>query len=407
MGSRRAGTWVQQVEGYRAFIPRPLPPAPAVVLDGELARLLSDADRALGRLDGVATILPNPDLFVAMYVRHEAVLSSQIEGTQSTLDDVLAFEAEDADGVPKDVDEVVNYVAAMSHGLSRLPELPLSLRLMREIHEALMRGVRGQEKHPGEFRTSQNWIGPAGCTLSTAEFVPPPPHAMHEALHNLETFLHDRSLPPLLQVAFAHAQFETIHPFLDGNGRVGRLLITLFLCERKALSRPLLYLSIYLKAHRAQYYDRLTAIRSDGDWEGWLRFFLRGVLEVSESATLTAHQVLRLRESIRETPQSPAAKRLIDPLFAHPVLNVKLAAKLLDCTFATANKALDELLSLGIVRESTGQRRNRRFRFEPYLRLFERTPLGEDAQAAPPAARTGFDREDGPEPPSSAARKEC
>lgn len=229
-------------------------------MDAELTRLLSDADWALGRLDGVATLLPNPDLFVAMYVRHEAVLSSQIEGTQSTLEDLLEYEAaagKQITTVPKDVDEVVNYVNAMNHGLARLQDLPMSLRLLREIHERLLRGVRGAERSPGEFRTSQNWIGAGNAPLQRAEFVPPPPHEMTTALGNLERFLHDRdSLPVLIHCGLAHAQFETIHPFLDGNGRVARLLITLLLCERRVLQRPLLYLSYYLKAHRAQYQGR-------------------------------------------------------------------------------------------------------------------------------------------------------
>ena len=238
----RAGKYVKQVEGYRAFIPAPLPPQPPIVMDAELTRLLSEADHALGRLDGVTSILPNPDLFVSMYVRHEAVLSSQIEGTQSTLEDVLQFEI-DAKGQehPKDVEEVVNYVRSMNHGLKRLDSLPLSLRLIREIHEKLLQGVRGANRTPGEFRRSQNWIGPANCTLATATFVPPPVHDMQAALDNLEKFLHDTtSYPALIHCGLAHAQFETIHPFLDGNGRVGRLLITFLLCQRGILKYPLL-----------------------------------------------------------------------------------------------------------------------------------------------------------------------
>src|SRR5262245_20807423 len=248
----RAGRYVKQIEGYRAFIPAPLPPDPPLVMDTELIRLLSEADRSLGRLDGVTSVLPNPDLFVAMYVRKEAVLSSQIEGTQSTLEDVLQFEV-DATGVelPKDVEEVVNYVRAMNQGLRRLQQLPLSLRLIREIHATLLENARGSHRTPGEFRRTQNWIGPAGCTLETATFVPPPVREMHVALDNLEKFLHDTSLPLLIQCGLAHAQFETIHPFLDGNGRVGRLLITFMLVQRGVLERPLLYLSQYLKAHRA------------------------------------------------------------------------------------------------------------------------------------------------------------
>jgi Fic family protein len=248
-------------------MPAPLPPDPPVTMDSELTKLLSQADRALGRLDGIGSVLPNPDLFVAMYVRQEAVLSSQIEGTQSTLEDVLQFEVDEkANDLPKDVEEVVNYVGAMNYGIKRLDELPLSLRLIREIHSKLLEGVRGQNCTPGEFRKTQNWIGPAGADLVSATYVPPPVPEMMKALDKFEKFLHDESLPVLIHAGLAHAQFESIHPFLDGNGRVGRLLISFLLCERKILHRPLLYLSHYLKLHRAQYYDRLMAVREDGRW---------------------------------------------------------------------------------------------------------------------------------------------
>lgn len=384
MTSTRAGRWITQLEGYRAFIPSPLPPVPPIAMDTALAHLLSDADRALGRLDGVATVLPNPGLFVATYVKHEAVLSSQIEGTQSTLEDVLAYEAGGAgQGSSKDVEEVVNYVAAMNHGLARLSSLPMSKRLLRETHAELMRGVRGGDKTPGQFRTSQNWIGAGGGTLHTASFVPPPPSQLHDALDKLEAFLHDRdAVPPLIHVALAHAQFETIHPFLDGNGRVGRLLITLLLCERGILRHPLLYLSLYLKAHRAQYYDRLTAIRQDGDWEGWLGFFLRGVRDVSDSAAQTAQDILHLRETARAELTSANAQRMLDFLFQHPVVAVRKAQELLGCSFATADKTLAGLEDAGLVREVTGAKRNRRYRFEPYLQLFARSPLAAGDEAA-------------------------
>lgn len=382
--SDRAGRYVTQNPGpgaYRAFVPAPLPPDPPVARDRDLDRLLSEADRALGRLDGVASVLPNPDLFVAMYVRQEAVLSSQIEGTQSTLEDVLEFEAHGpATEHPRDLEEVVNYVAAMNHGLGRLADLPLSLRLIREVHEQLLREVRGQERQPGEFRTTQNWIGPAGCALAEAEFVPPPPAEMQKALGEFERFLHEReSLPLLLQVGMAHAQFETIHPFLDGNGRIGRLLITLLLCERGVLQRPLLYLSYYLKAHRAQYYDRLMAVRHDGDWEGWLRFFLRGVREVSQAATATARAILELREAHRQQIAERAAGnnalRLLDGLYEHPILSVRMAEHHLGCSYATAAKTVEEMQRLGILREVTGQQRNRRYRYDPYLALFDQQAL--------------------------------
>jgi Fic family protein len=401
----RAGTYVKQATGYQAFIPARLPPDPPIVIDAELGRLTSEADRALGRLDGVATVLPNPDLFVSMYVRQEAVLSSQIEGTQSTLEDVLQFEV-DSKGreFPKDIQEVVNYVRAMNYGLERLKTLPLSLRLIREIHGKLLEGVRGWHRTPGEFRTSQNWIGPPGCTLSAATFVPPAVHEMREALDNTEKFLRDNSLPLLIQCGLAHAQFETIHPFLDGNGRVGRLLITFLLCHRQALGRPLLYLSHYLKQHRAAYYDRLMAIRNDGDWEGWLKFFVRGVFEVSQKATETARNIVRLREEHRRVlsekllpekpttaaPDSLQSRRrkalagysreevtathydllLLEYLFEQPIVTIRMVEQRLICVFVTANKVVNRFMRLGLLEEVTGYQRNRRFRYAPYLALF-------------------------------------
>jgi Fic family protein len=374
----RAGKYIKQVEGYRAFIPASLPPQPPIAMDAGLTRLLSEADHALGRLDGVTSILPNPDLFVSMYVRHEAVLSSQIEGTQSTLEDVLQFEI-DAKGQehPKDVEEVVNYIRSMNHGLKRLETLPLSLRLIREIHAKLLQGVRGANRTPGEFRRSQNWIGPANCTLATATFVPPPVHEMQAALDNLEKFLHNETAyPALIQCGLAHAQFETIHPFLDGNGRVGRLLITFLLCQRGILEYPLLYLSHYLKFHRSEYYDRLMAIRNDGNWEGWLKFFLKGVGEVSRSATETARKILELRQKHQTLIRDKAANQanatlLLDYLFQQPIVNVRLVEEHVKCAFVTADKLLKKFADLGIVKEVTGGQRNRRYEYAPYLALFE------------------------------------
>ena len=372
--STRAGRTISQPTGYRAFIPAPLPPVPPVAIGGELLKLLSDADRALARLDAISTMLPNPDLFVAMYVRQEAVLSSQIEGTQSTLEDVLAFEANATHNkAPKDVEEVVNYVRAMNHGLRRLPELPLSLRLLREIHKELMHNVRGSERTPGEFRTSQNWIGSPGSTLMNAMFVPPPPHELMQCLGDFEKFIHEHKAdtPLLIQCGLAHAQFETIHPFLDGNGRVGRLLIALMLCEANALSRPLLYLSHYLKANRAEYYDRLTAIRQRGDWEGWLRFFLRGVAEVGEQANATARRIILLREELRATFAANAnALKLISSLFEKPIVNVKQCSEVLRVSYVTANYLVAKLEMAGVLQEMTSWGRNRVFRFKPYLALF-------------------------------------
>jgi Fic family protein len=338
--------------------------------------LLSRADQALGRLDGLTQTLPNPDFFVAMYVRREAVLSSQIEGTQSTLDDVLDFEL-DAQGreLPKDIEEIVNYVHAMNYGLNRLAKLPLSQRLIREIHGELLTGVRGAERSPGEFRSSQNWIGEAGAPLSEAAFVPPPVPEMKQALNNLERFMHqERDLPVVIHCGLVHAQFETIHPFLDGNGRVGRLLITFLLCYRSILHRPLLYLSLYLKKHRSEYYDRLMAVREDGHWEGWLEFFLRGVAKTAEEATNTAHAIVNLREKHRSLIQGQDLGlngfRLLDLLFQRPLVNVNLVKESLKVAFVTANKLINQFEDMRLLEETTGGRRNRRYRYTTYLNLF-------------------------------------
>lgn len=374
----RSGVLRQQPEGYRAFIPAPLPPDPAVDLTGNLQRLLSEADRALGRLDGSVQTLPNPDLFVYMYVRKEAVLSSQIEGTQSSLHDLLAAEAQLADDhLPKDVEEVSNYVRAMNHGLARLKDLPVSVRLIREIHVELLRGVRCSRLTPGEARRSQNWIGPAGCTLAQATFVPPPPAEVPTALGALETFLHQQDqIPLLVKIGLAHSQFETIHPFVDGSGRAGRLLITFLLCERGVLSKPVLYLSHYFKQHRKTYYERLQSVRDQGDFEGWLKFFLQGVVDVSNEAANTARRILLLREqhrhAITENLGRAAANghRVLERLYEQPILSVKDVQALLGTTFAGANQIVQRLETLGVLNEITGQARHRRFRYEAYVRLF-------------------------------------
>ena len=380
----RAGTYIRQPGGYRAFVPAPLPPNPPVEVDLEIVRLLSEADQALGRLDGVTRILPEPDLFVAMYVLRESVLSSQIEGTISTLDDALVFELQpNKPDLPKDVDEVVNHVRAMNYGLDRIDSFPLSLRLIREIHQELLSGVRGAEKQPGDFRSTQNWIGPGGAPLSQAAFIPPAPADMLAALDNFEHFIRDdRELPALIHTGLAHAQFETIHPFLDGNGRVGRLLITFLLCHRQVLHRPLLYLSVYLRRHRAEYYDRLTAIREDGNWEGWLRFFLRGVKETAEEAGKTATAIVRLRDEHRKLAQDGGVGihglRLLDLLFARPIVNVRFVKESLDVSFATANGLVDQFATLALLTETTGQQRNRIFRYGAYLDLFQEVLVAEE-----------------------------
>jgi len=384
-GSTRAGRYVRQRTGYAAFIPAPLPPRPPIVLAG-LHALLSRADQAVGRLDGVIQTVPNPDFFVYMYVRREAVLSSQIEGTQSTLEDLLAVELEPRPAwrdLPADVDEVVRYVHAMNYGLARLGELPLSLRLITEIHRELLAGGRGSRRLPGEFRRSQNWIGPENATLAEATFVPPPVHEMKQALGDFERFLHDDDeLPALIHAGLAHAQFETIHPFLDGNGRVGRLLITFLLVFRGVLHRPMLYLSVYLKRHRAEYYDRLTAIRSSGDWESWLRFFLTGVAETAEEATATARAILDLREQhrrlIQERTSGVNGLRLLDLLFERPLVHVNLVKDSLGIAFVTANKLVEQLEGVGLLEEITGRKRDRIFSYSPYVALFRDEPPGAD-----------------------------
>ncbi|HEY7206820.1 MAG TPA: Fic family protein [Gaiellaceae bacterium] len=375
---------MKQRTGYAAFIPAPLSPDPPVSLDG-LQALLSRADQAVGRLDGVIQTVPNPDFFVYMYVRREAVLSSQIEGTQSTLEDLLAVELEPRPAwrrLPQDVDEVVRYVHAMNYGLSRVSDLPLSLRLIMEIHQELLSGGRGSHRLPGEFRTSQNWIGPENAGLTDATFVPPPVHEMKEALDNFERFLHEDELPALVHAGLAHAQFETIHPFLDGNGRVGRLLITFLLVFRGVLHRPLLYLSVYLKRNRAEYYDRLMAIRNSGDWEAWLRFFLAGVAQTAEEATATARAILELREEHRRRIQQQTSGvnglRVLDLLFERPLVHVNLVKDSLGISFVTANKLVEQLQSLGVVEEITGRKRDRIFSYTPYVALFQDEPPGAD-----------------------------
>jgi len=373
--SERAGRYLKQPAGYSAFIPRPLPPKPALRMDASMQALLSRADRRLGRLDGITAILPNPDLFVAMYVRKEAVISSQIEGTQASLDDVLEFEAGlDADKVAPDAVEAVNYVRALNHGLDRVKELPLSTRLLREIHVDLLSGVRGGDKEPGELRRSQNWVGPLGTSLTEALYVPPPPDEMQRAMGELELFLHDSApIPPLIKCALVHSQFETIHPFLDGNGRMGRLLITFILCQEGVLERPLLYLSHHFKRHRAEYYERLQAVRDAGDWEGWVRFFLQGVAEVAEEATETTRRILamqeRHREALRRETRSGNAQTLLDLLYDRPVISVRDVARSLGVTFNGANQLVARLQKLDLLVELTGGQRGRLFLYAPYAAL--------------------------------------
>ncbi len=375
----RSGEYIQQTNGYKAFIPAPLPPNPEIRIDGEMQRLLSSADRALGRLDGSIQTLPNPDLFVLMYVRKEAVLSSQIEGTQASLSDVLEEEARIISGTrPNDVKEVLNYVTAMNYGLDRLKELPISKRLIREIHEKLLTGVRGNNLQPGEIRQTQNWIGATGSTIREATFVPPPPNEVLNALSEFERFLHeDTQMPILIKIGLAHAQFETIHPFLDGNGRVGRLLITFLLCEQKVLETPLLYISHYFKSNRQRYYDLLQAIRDHGEWEEWLKFFLEGVALVSNQATEMARKIVGLREEHRNIISTKFGRIgsngiiVLEHLFQRPFISVNQIAKLLKISYPAASTLVAKFIEFDLLEEVTGNARNRKYRYSKYINLFD------------------------------------
>jgi len=381
----RAGQYVMHPKGYRAFIPSALPPDPPVRMNKELQVLLSKADRALGRLDGSIQTLPHPDLFVLMYVRKEAVLSSQIEGTQSSLQDVLAAEAKILQpDRPKDVDEVVNYINAMNYGLECLDGAAVSIRLIREIHRRLLQGVRGADRSPGELRERQNWIGSHGCTVQEATFVPPPPDKVPQMMADMEQFLHlDTELPLLIKIGLAHAQFETIHPFRDGNGRVGRLLITFLLCENRVLLKPVLYLSYFFRRHQRQYYEQLQSVRDAGTWEEWLAFFLRGVLEVSRQATDTARQVLALREGHRRAVTENLGRvagnghRVLEHLYEHPIVSVGDVQDLIGMSYQAANDLVMRMADSGILNEMTGRARNRRYIYQSYTDLFHEAGPGE------------------------------
>lgn len=360
-------------ERVRAFVPSPLPPTPAIEIDGPLRQLLDEALLAIGRLDGVSALLPDPDVFLYTYVRKEAVLSSQIEGTQSSLSDLLLSEIDEAPGVPlDDVAEVSRCVAALEHGLRRMRAgFPLSNRLLREMHDVLMHGAHA--KAPGEFRRSQNWIG--GTRPGNARFVPPPADRVPDLMSSLEGFLHDRPerAPTLLKAALSHVQFETIHPFLDGNGRVGRLLITLVLVNEGALREPLLYLSLYFKRHRAAYYQHLGAVRQDGDWAGWLRFFAKAVIETAGSAVETSRRLTRVFEDdlarIHGIPRGSGSAALVHAsLRQRPLWTIQRLKDATGLSVPTVTRALEGLQRLKIVREITGRRRNRVFAYDEYLR---------------------------------------
>lgn len=364
----QAGGVVRTAQGYHAFVPAPLPPA--LDYPQPLVRLLSAADAALSELSGLGRVLPNPHLLIAPYVRREAVLSSRIEGTRTSLSDLLADEAgQSPHAPPDDVHEVRNYVVALDYGIERLQALPLSLRLVRELHQRLMQGVRGERATPGEFRRSQNWIGPYGSTPANAPYVPPPPAEMQAALAAWETFLHARGeLPDLVQCALMHEHFEAIHPFLDGNGRVGRLLITLFLIERGRLSQPLLYLSEFIERNRDDYYRGLMRVRTHGDWSGWLHYFLAGVEWSARRAIRQAQQLLALRADLQARLSSqPRALGLVDALFENPYLDSSRVKRLLGVSDPTARKLLAALEAAGIVRETSGRNWGRQYLAEGVL----------------------------------------
>lgn len=368
---KRSGRYITQPTGYKAFIPTPLPPS--LNLDS-INHLLSEANIALGRLDTMGCLLPNVDHIIAMYVRKEAVLSSQIEGTQASLEDVFEYESKQPVKNIEDIHEVVNYIKALHHGLNRIHDFPMSVRLIKEIHAILLENTRGNEKTPGEFKRSQNWIGPAGCTLKNATFIPPPPTEAIEAMSQLELYLHKKEThPTLINCALIHYQFETIHPFLDGNGRLGRLMITFYLCWKKVMEKPLLYLSYFFKIHRQEYYDRLNIVRETGDYEQWIIFFLKGIIWTSESALETTKNVLSIADQnkkllIEKRVSSPYAIALLDYLFVRPVVSVKEIAEHLHLSFPVTQNLIKLFIDNSILKEVTGKKRDRRFSYWEYIK---------------------------------------
>ena len=378
--ANRAGFFMNATTGYKSFVPAKLPPEPPIQFDKEMLGLLSLADRKLGRLDGITQILPNPELFVAMYVKKEAILSSQIEGTQASFVDVLNAEYNQSDDQRRDdIGEIVNYVNAMNWGLNELERLPLSLRLIRNIHARLLQSTRGSHRSPGEFRSSQNWIGPAGCTLTTATFVPPTVPDMEQALGNLEKYFYEEDYTPaLVKIAMIHAQFETIHPFLDGNGRMGRLLITFWLCQQNILTKPLLYLSYYFKKNRTEYYDRLMDVRVKGDWESWIKFFLKGVAEVADEATFSARMILDLKDNYTAMLDEKEGgngnyRKLLDNLFEHPYVKRTDVIEQLGVSNPTAGSMIDTFCQMGILEDCDKDKsRNKMYKFKDYIEILNK-----------------------------------
>ena len=368
-----SGKLIRSTGGYRAFVPNPLPPK--LEWDDALVSILSKADIALGTLSGLGETLPNPHRLIYPFIRREAVLSSRIEGTQSSLSDLLLFEATQVEK-RGDVREVQNYVRAMEYGLKRLNELPLSLRFIRELHGVLMEGVRGEHATPGEFRQSQNWIGSPGATLDEATFVPPPVPEMQECLNQLEKFLHaETRLPPLVETALVHYQFEAIHPFLDGNGRIGRLLVTLLLCQRNVLTKPLLYLSAFFEQHRPEYYELLLKVSSTGAWRKWIEFFLQAVVEQSADAVTRSRRLQELLRSYtqlaRDKHMPPTAGQLVELILMKPVINARTAQEFLKVTYPAAQKAISSLEEAGILTEITGRKRDKAYAANEVLKVLD------------------------------------
>jgi len=377
----RSGKFITQLSGYKTFIPNPLPPYPPIKFDDQLQFLLSEADRALARLDGVSSVLPNPDHFIAMYTKKEALLSSQIEGTQASLEGLLAFEAglkpkEDIHEIKK----VINYEKALNYGFDRLrkDDFPMSLSLVKEIHHILLKGTRGTSRMFVVFRRSQNWIGPPGVTINDAIFIPPPPNQVGELMLNLNIFMHRTdSIPPLVKIGLIHAQFETIHPFLDGNGRIGRLLITFYLYWKGILTRPLLYLSYYLKKYRGKYYDYLMKIRLEGDWLGWLKFFLQGVAEISLEAASSAKEIIGLKDTLskellRKKIGGAQAIKLLDMLFEKPLISVSDVVLKFKISRQAATQLVNKFSEAGILNEVSGKKRYRKYLFVDYIKIIAR-----------------------------------
>lgn len=371
----RQGKYITQIQGYKAFIPTPLPPEPPLNIDTDLIKKSEQATLSLARLDGLAYLLPNLDLFIAMYVKKEALLSSQIEGTQASLEDLFEYESGGSVDNINDVQEVVNYIKAMNYGIERLKTFPMSMRLVKELHGILLKGTRGTYKTPGEFKRSQNWIGPANSTLQNAFFIPPSPEESYQAMSDLEKYMHDDSpYSVLINCALLHYQFETIHPFLDGNGRVGRLLITLYLYWKGVIEKPILYASYYFKKNRQEYYDRLMMVRNSGNYEQWVQFFLEGITQASDAAVEDTKKILSLQSTDQELLwvqkiSSPMAVRLLNRLFYTPIISIKHVEEYFDISYPTAAQLINQFVSAGILKETTGQKRAKRFVYAKYMAI--------------------------------------